>query len=467
MVRTRFAPSPTGYLHIGSLRTALYAYAFAKSQGGKFILRIEDTDRKRFVPGATENLGKMLKLFGLVWDEGPGVNGPFAPYVQSERVARGIYQKSAEQLVAQGNAYYCFCPAQSLAEIKASHQAGQVILRDQCREINQEEVKKRLASGEKAAIRLRVPANEIIGFCDFVRKRKIVWHSKDVDEVMLLKSDGFPTYQLAVVVDDAAMKISHIIRAHEWLPSTPVQLLLFKYLKLPLPEIGHVTDILDPEGGKLSKRKRNVSCEDYLAQGYLPEAILNYVMLCGWAPKDNREMFTLEEFVENFQPGSLQVSNPLFNSQKLTWFNGQYLRQKSNEELVQLLKPFVPKGFNDDLIGKTIPLVKERLARLSDYADLTEFLIKDPSVDKKLFLDKVERISLTVQKFKGLKSWTAENLEKICRHLGVENRWHTGDYFMALRLAVTGRTVTPPLFASLELLGREKTIFRLSRVLPN
>jgi glutamyl-tRNA synthetase len=312
-----------------------------------------------------------------------------------------------------------------------------------------------------------VPANEIIGFCDFVRNRKIVWHTKDVDEVMLLKSDGFPTYQLAVVIDDAAMKISHIIRAHEWLPSTPVQLLLFKYLKLPLPEIGHVTDILDPEGGKLSKRKRNVSGEDYLAQGYLPEAILNYVMLCGWAPKDNREMFTLGEFVKNFQRGSLQVSNPLFNPKKLAWFNGQYLRHKTDEELIQLLKPFAPKEFDDDLIRKTIPLVKERLVKLSDYADLTDFLIKDPVVDQKLFWDRVDQISSTVQKFKGLKKWTAEELEKICRDLKAKNNWLIGDYFMALRLAVTGKTVTPPLFASLELLGRGKTISRLSRVLPN
>jgi glutamyl-tRNA synthetase len=409
----------------------------------------------------------MLKQFGIRWDEGPEVDGPYAPYIQSERVASGIYKKYAEQLVKQGQAYYCFCPPQSLTEVKACHQVGQVVLRDKCREANQKKARQRIAGGERAAIRLRVPDNEVIGFCDFVRKREIVWQTKDVDEVMLLKSDGFPTYQLAVVVDDAAMKISHIIRAHEWLPSTPVHLLLFKYLNLPLSEIGHVTDILDPEGGKLSKRKRNVSCEDYLVQGYLPEAILNYVMLCGWAPKDNREMFTLGEFVKNFQRGSLQVSNPLFNPKKLAWFNGQYLRHKTDEELIQLLKPFAPKEFDDDLIRKTIPLVKERLVKLSDYADLTDFLIKDPVVDQKLFWDRVDQISSTVQKFKGLKKWTAEELEKICRDLKAKNNWLIGDYFMALRLAVTGKTVTPPLFASLELLGRGKTISRLSRVLPN
>jgi glutamyl-tRNA synthetase len=472
MVRTRFAPSPTGYLHIGSLRTALYAYAWAKSQKGKFVLRIEDTDRKRFVPGAIESLCKMLRQFGVKWDEGPEVGGPYAPYIQSERVASGIYRECAERLVKQGQAYYCFCPPQTTTEIKASQAKKELKLRDQCRELDPNEAKRRVTEGEKTAIRLRLPAREKVGFYDFVRQRDITWRTEDVDEVTLLKSDGFPTYQLAVVVDDAVMKISHVIRAHEWLPSTPVQIVLFKYLGWPVPEIGHVTDMLDPEGGKLSKRRRNVSCEDYLNQGYLAEAILNYVMLCGWAPKDNRETYTLAQFVESFRQGELQVANAMFNPVKLNWFNGQYIRKKTEEQLAQLLKPFAPAGLKSDLIKETVPLVKERLIKLSDYADLVVFLVKEPVIDWAGFADKVETKEVRDEQLKQVRSllevtngWQAEKLEVEVRELAERHKWQFGPFFMAVRVAVTGRSISPPLFGCVELLGREKTVLRLSRAI--
>jgi len=473
MIRTRFAPSPTGFLHIGGLRTALYSFAFAKSQGGKFVLRIEDTDVKRFVSGATEKISEILKTFGLIWDEGPEVGGPYAPYIQSERVKLGIYHKYAQQLVADNNAYYCFCPPQSSQEIKSRHQEKIIELRDPCRDLSKEEVERKLLSGQKPAIRLRVPSGEKISYFDFVLKKEISWQTDDVDEVMLLKSNGFPTYHLGVVVDDYLMKITHVIRGRDWLPSTPVHLLLFKYLNFPLPQIGHLTDILDPAGGKLSKRKGTVACEEFLAQGYLPEAILNFVMLLGWAPKDNREIFSLADFVKAFLKGNLQVANPVFNRKKLDWFNGWYIRQKTDKELLNLLKPYIPKKMTLETAAKTIPLIKERIVKLSDYSALVDFLVTSPEVDRELLLKKGggdERlIKLQILNSKlqmeKVKNWKAQVIEKNLRDLAVKNNWHIGKFFMVLRIALTGKSITPPLFESMELLKKTETLKRLDNML--
>src|SRR3989344_5896343 len=290
-VRTRFAPSPTGYLHVGSLRAGLFEYAYAKTYGGKFILRIEDTDRKMFVPGATENLIKILKLFGITWDEGPEVGGPYSPYIQSERIKKGIYEKAAKELVDRGNAFYCFCEVKNKDEIEALHERKIVELRDPCRNLSPAEIRKKLSNGLKPAIRLKVPDVGVISYNDFILKKEVKWDLKNVDEAMLLKSDGYPTYHLGVCVDDIIMEVSPILRGFEWMPSTPIHLLIYKYLGKKVPEIGHFALVLDPDGGKLSKRKGNVSCEAFLLEGYLPEALLNFIMLLGWAPKDNREIF--------------------------------------------------------------------------------------------------------------------------------------------------------------------------------
>lgn len=456
-VRTRFAPSPTGLLHIGGLRTALYCYAFAKSQGGKFILRIEDTDRKRFVPGATKKIYEMLKVFGLAWDEGP--------YIQSERTAQGIYQKYAEKLIQDNHAYYCFCPK---TEEQNQEDKKKIKLRDKCRDFSLEEVKRKLKSGVTPAIRLKVPDSEIVSYKDFIIGKEISWKTEDVDEVMLLKSDGFPTYHLAVTVDDALMEISHVVRGHDWLPSTPVHLLLMKYLNFPRPEIGHLTDILDPEGGKLSKRKGSVSCEALLAEGYLPQAILNFIMLLGWAPKDNRELFTLEEFVENFQKGSLQVANPIFNQKKLDWFNGVYLRQKEDKELATLLKPFVPKSADDSFINKTIPLVKERIIKLADYPVLAGFFFKEPKINKKILganaKNQLEKVLSSLEKESV---WDKEKIEATLQEIVDKEKYQTGDFFMNLRIAVAGSRITPPITDSVVLLGKEKTLARIRKALKN
>ena len=413
--RTRFAPSPTGSPHIGVLRTALYAYALAKHENGDFILRIEDTDKKREVKGSREKIEELLTLFGLKWDE---------HYVQSERVEKGIYKKAAEKLEKSGHAY-----------------------------------------NEGGAIRLKIPKNEKIGFHDFVLDKDITWDTNTLEDLVLLKSNGFPTYHLAVVVDDNDMKISHVLRGHDWLPSTPIHLLVYQYLGFSVPEIGHLTDILDPEGGKLSKRKGSASCEGLLEEGYLPEAILNFVMLLGWAPKDNRELFTLEEFVEAFDPSGFQKANPIFNREKLDWFNGHYIRQKSDEELLKLLEDFVPSGADEEKVKKTIPLVKERITKLSDFPLLAGFIFESSSKiePKPITPNYRTHISLATQTLEKLDNWALGSLNQTLGTLIQDNKLKTGDFYMDLRGTISGSSVTPPINESIEIIGKEDTIKRLKK----
>jgi glutamyl-tRNA synthetase len=465
-VRTRFAPSPTGYLHVGSLRMALFEYAYAKTYKGKFILRIEDTDRKRFVEGATESLINSLNLFGINWDEGPVVGGPYEPYVQSERIKSGIYKKYADQLVSSGNAYYCFCEAKSKEKIEADHKKKKVELRDVCRNANLEEAKEKIKKGQKAAIRLRVPDEGEIKYYDFIIKKEVKWNLKDVDEAMLLKSDGFPTYHLGVVVDDVVMKINPILRGFEWMSSTPIHLLLYKYLGKDVPDIGHTSLVLDPDGGKLSKRKGNVSCEAFIEDGYLPEALLNFIMLLGWAPKDNREIFNLEDYVREFKNGNLQTGNAVFNRDKLDWFNGHYIRQKKDEELAGLLEKYLPTDAEKKLILKITPLVKERMKKLSEISELAGFFFERPEVDKKMLGENwEEHIKFALETLQKINDWNLESLNKELMDTVTSNNFHTGKFFMDLRIAITGKKQTPPINESLEILGKEETLERLGLVL--
>ncbi len=475
-IRTRFAPSPTGYLHIGGLRTALYSYAFAKSQNGDFILRIEDTDQDRIVPGSTEKIYEMLKIFGLNWDEGPLVGGPHTPYIQSERAKSGLYEKYTQKLLEKGFAYYCFCSPKSKEEIQEDHQGKKLVFRDPCRNLSPKEVQEKLASGEKPGIRLKLPDNQTISFYDFILKKEISWNTSFVDEVMLLKSDGFPTYHLAVVVDDYLMKITHVIRGRDWLPSTPVHLILYQYLNFPLPQIGHLTDILDPQGGKLSKRKGSVACEEFLAAGYLPEAILNFVMLLGWSPKNDREIFSLPEFIDYFLKGELLISNPIFNRQKLDWFNGYYIRQKTDQELFVLLKKYLsekpsvfyqPSPKNDQVLAKSIPLIKERITKLSDYDTLAGFLFIPPDkIDPSLYgnLPYKDHLAKAVEVLANLKEWRNEKIQEALGELIQKEGWKTGDFYMSFRIALSGSRFTPPITNCAEILG-QNTLARLQKAL--
>lgn len=436
-VRTRFAPSPTGDLHIGSLRTALYAYALAKHENGDFVLRIEDTDQKREIPGAVKKLKETLKIFGIGWDE---------YFVQSERVKTGMYKKAAEKLVEEGKAFYCQCSAKNAKEEGFSKE-----LRDPCREKN-------LTHG---AIKLRVPDGEKIGYKDFVLDKYIEWETSSVSDATLLKSDGFPTYHLAVVVDDTDMKISHVLRGHDWMPSTPIHLLVYRYLGLEVPKIGHLSDIQDPGGGKLSKRKGSVSCEAMIAEGYLPEAIFNFVILLGWAPKDDRELFTLDQFVESFDPRGFQKANPVFNRDKLDWFNGEYIRNLPLEDLNLKLKSQNAK-FAELEISKQLAittLVQDRIKKLSDFGALAGFFFERKKVNKKLFgknyVEHLTKASAAIEKDLPL--------DKVPR----DNGFKVGDFFMDLRIAITGSKFTPPINESTAILGKEETLARLRLAMTN
>lgn len=443
-VRTRFAPSPTGSLHIGGLRTALFSYALAKKLGGVFILRIEDTDKKREVKGSREEIEKHLKDFDLVWDE---------YYIQSEIKKKGLYKKAADELVDKGFAFYCHCKAKNAKKEGYSKQ-----LRDPCRDKNL----------NKGAIKLKVPENEQIDYEDFVLGKKIVWNTSDVSDATILKSDGFPTYHLAVVVDDSSMEISHALRGYDWLPSTPIHLLIYKYLKLKRPTIGHLTDILDPDGGKLSKRKGSVSVNQFLKDGYMPEALLNFVMLLGWAPKDNKEIFTLEEFVSIFGKDGLQRSNPTFDRNKLLWMNGEYIKNMSDPELEKKIHDFSGGEFDKDLLKKSTPLVKQRMKTLSDYKSLAGFFYEDQVIDKKLFGDNWrEHIEITEMTLKDIDKWELETINKSLMDIVQERKFHTGKFFMDLRIAITGSKVTPPINESIEILGREVTLKRLTSLISN
>lgn len=408
MIRTRFAPSPTGAMHIGGLRTALYAYALAKHNKGEFILRIEDTDKKREVAGSLEKIKELLKVFNLNWDE---------YYVQSERVKTGIYKKAAEKLVAGGNAYE-----------------------------------------DGGAIRLKVPKGQKVTYHDFVLGKDISWDTNTLEDLVLLKSDGFPTYHLGVVVDDHDMKISHVLRGHDWMPSTPIHLLVYKYLGYKLPEIGHLTDILDPEGGKLSKRKGSTSVEGILKEGYLPEAILNFVMLLGWAPKDNRELFTLDEFVKEFDPKGFQKSNPTFDRKKLDWMNGEYIRKLSQEDLNSRFQSSNPKfkEFDRKKQLAITKLIQDRIKKLSDFDSLAGFFFEEPKVDKKLLgKDYVGHLKVAIE---GIEK--GRGLMEVVK----ENNFKVGDFFMDLRIAITGTKFTPPINDSIVILGKEETLKRLKRL---
>lgn len=404
---------------------------YQNMRGGDFILRIEDTDKKREVAGGVDDIKDLLTIFEIKWDE---------YCLQSDRLS--LYKDAAEKLVSGGYAFYCQCKARN-----AKQEGFTENHRDPCRD-------KGLTEG---AIKLRVPEGEIVKYKDFILKNEVEWKTEDVFDATLLKSDGFPTYHLAVVVDDNDLKITHVLRGHDWLPSTPIHLLVYKFLGYELPQIGHLTDILDPEGGKLSKRKGSTSVRGMLSDGYLPEALFNFVILCGWAPKDNRELFTLENFVVAFDVNGFQKANPIFNRDKLDWFNGYYIRQKSDEELLNLFKPFIPKNADVEKLHKIIPLIKDRIKKLSDFESFAGFFFEPKPIDIKLF-------------GKDYKKHLAKAVEAIEKgipldHVPKDNNYKVGDFFMDLRIAITGTKFTPPINESIEILGKKETLARIESVL--
>jgi len=461
-VRCRFAPSPTGFLHVGGAYGALLDYAFARKHKGKFILRIEDTDIKRSVEGAEEVINQGFEWLGIKPDESPQLGGPFGPYRQSERL--GLYKKYALELINKGHAYYCFCSPQRLAEVRRERERKGLppMYNKNCRGLDKKEVEER-AKKENHVIRLKVPENEKIIVPEPIRG-EIVFESNVIDDQILLKSDGFPTYHLAVVVDDHLMKITHAVRGEEWLSSAPKHYLLYQYFGWEPPIYFHTPAIRNPDRSKLSKREGHTSLMWYKEQGYLPEVLVNFLCLLGWSHPEEKEVFGLDEFIKLFDLKDLSPAGPVFNLEKLDWLNGVYIREKKDEELVQLIKPYAPQGADPSLINQTIPLIRDRIKKLSDYQRLAGFFFETPKINRNLF-EKNAKLQLkqAIETLSRVEKWEKEEIERVLNRLVKKKGWGTSQFFMNFRIAITGSKFTPPITDSVAILGKEETIKRLKK----
>ncbi|MDD7007431.1 MAG: glutamate--tRNA ligase [Bullifex sp.] len=484
-VRVRYAPSPTGLQHIGGVRTALYNYFFARSNGGKFLLRVEDTDRERYTEESLQDLYDTLAWLGIKWDEGPVVGGPCGPYIQSERLE--LYQKYARKLVEDGKAYYCYCSAERLEKVRQEQVASKSQYQGydrHCANLTAEERAELEAQGIKPVIRLRVPTTGKTTFHD-VLMGDITRRNCDVSpDPILLKSDGFPTYHLANVIDDHLMGITHIMRAQEWIPSGPLHILLYEAFGWEPPVYCHLPMVKGKDGQKLSKRHGDTAVRDFRAKGYLPEAILNYVTLVGWSLDGETEFFTREELEKCFKLENIHVSSGTFDYKKLDWFNGQYIRMKSDEEIVSLITPYLQKaGYISEevsdsekaLLLKLAPAVKERMKILSDAVPLSAFLFKDePCTDRSQYIAKGmteesareafrrgAEIVLANEKAGKPFTETESEIKALSEEMGVK----INGIFQPIRVAITASTVSLPLHDSISLLGIDETERRIRRAI--
>ena len=478
MVRVRFAPSPTGYLHVGGLRTALYNWLLARRQGGQFILRIEDTDRTRLVDDAVESLLDSLKWAGITPDEGAVVGGPFGPYVQSERLS--IYREMVDKLIADGHAYYCFCTPEELASRRAAQEAqGESTAYDRhCRALPKEEVERRLAAGEPHVVRMMIPDGREIEFDDVVRGH-VTFDSSLVDDQVILKTDGFPTYHLAAVVDDHLMQITHVIRGEEWLSSTPKHVLLYEYLGWEPPKFVHVPLIVDSNGKKLSKRFGDVSVESYRDKGYLPEAMLNFLALLGWNPGDDREFFSKEEMAEVFSLERIHKSSAVFDLDKLLHINGLHMRAIPADKLVDRVMPFFDKAGQPrperDYLIQVIEVMAERANLLTDYVEPIPYFYSDPTeyeeatVKKRWKPASKELLQGWSAELAASSEFTPESLEASLRAFAESKGVGAGQLIHPTRLAITGVGNGPSLFHMMVVLGKDTCLRRIEaalKVLP-
>ena len=467
-VRVRFAPSPTGSLHIGSVRTTLYNYFFARQNHGTLVLRVEDTDQDRLVAGAIDSIYDGLHWMGIRWDEGPREGGPHAPYVQSERLP--LYQKAAADLIDGGAAYYCFCSRERLAALRAQQAAAKQITRydGHCRAIPPAEAAER-AAREPHVVRLKVPDAGTIGVDDLVYGH-IEWPLETIEDQVILKSDGFPTYHLAVVVDDHAMAMTHIFRGEDWLPSTPKHLLIFQAFGWEVPTIAHFPNVLGPDNKKLAKRHGATKVEQFRADGYLPEAMTNYLSLIGWAPGTEEEIFAVEDLVEKWRIDQVQKAGGKWDRDRLNWFNGLWIRRLSIDELMRRLEPYVPAQWDREVLRRALPHVQERMKTLVEAREQLEFLFTDdiqyPTeqlVRKKDRAGTRDVLERSVRILREARPFSPERIDAAVRRVAEDAGWKVGDVAMPLRVAITGRTVGPPLNDSMEILGAERTLARIDR----
>lgn len=479
--RLRMAPSPTGFMHLGTLRSALFGYLLAKKWGGSFILRIEDTDQKRLVPGAVDSLIAVFKDLGIIFDEGPEQGGPFAPYTQTERL--DIYRRYTDELIEKGEAYYCFMTSGELETLRneqiARHEPPRYDRR--FRDYPLEEAKKRIANGEPYVVRHKLPLEGSIEVFDELRG-KIVFSLAELDDYVLLKSDGIPTYQLASVVDDHLMEITHVTRGQEWIPSFPKNVLLYKSLGWEAPKFIHLPLILNKTGGKLSKRQGDVFVEDYLKQGYLPEAIINFCVLLGWHPKNDQEIFSLAELEKIFDIDGMGISPAIFDDEKLKSINSHYIRNKSEQELLMLAKPFFDldsapdRKKTDEFLNAVLKLEKERLKVLSEIGESTKFFFEDElTYDPKLLIWKNKTADEIKNNLEDLVEWfkdapdhrwiDKDSVEAQFRMYFMDagkTKEQIGEYLWPMRVALSGQKASPGPFEIASVLGKTETLDKIT-----
>jgi glutamyl-tRNA synthetase len=483
-VRTRFAPSPTGSLHIGGVRTALFSWLVARHHNGKFVLRIEDTDQKRFVPGSLEQIMNGLKWLGINWDEGPDIGGPYGPYVQSKRLE--LYQQWAQWLVDNDKSYHCYCTSERLAQVKEEKEARKEPpgYDRHCRNLDPAEIAANEKNGIPSVVRLKLPLDGVTVAYDLVQGA-VEFENSTLQDIVLLKSDGYPTYHLAHVVDDYFMEISHIARANEWLPSLPIHIQLWDAFGWEKPHYAHLPVLLNPNGkGKISKRPTGFSednrivpilATEFQELGYLPEAVVNFLTNIGWNFGDEREVFDIEEAIERIEISQINPANSAYPIEKLDWLNGIYIREKlSSDQLAERLRPpLETAGFavDGDLLRKVAPLVQTRIKTLNDVVDIAGFFFREQFIppepeiliQKKMDIDETIQILNKAQEaLAELDDFTTESTHtkmlKVVEGLGLNN----GQVFGTLRAAVTGQKVSTPTFETMEILGKNETLKRLS-----
>ncbi len=489
--RLRFAPSPTGFLHIGSLRTVLFDYLTAKTLGGDLILRIEDTDQKRKVEGSVESLFKILDWIGIKFDEGPGIGGDYGPYIQTERL--DIYNKYIQKLLDEGKAYHCFCSPERLEKMRQEQQKQKKAPRydRKCRNLSKEEVEKRIKNGEKFVIRQKMPTEGEVRVFDELRG-EIVFRAEELEDHILIKSNGIPTYQFASVVDDHLMKISHIIRGEEWIPSLPKNVLLYKDFGWQEPKFIHMPLTLNKGGGKLSKRHNDVAVEDYKKKGYLKEALINFSVLLGWHPKsDETEIFSMDDLLKEFDYKDMGISPAIFDTEKLDYLNGYYIRQKNLDELFDLTMPFLEEYWSDEEKAKkllkpirdfeekylknVIRLEQERMKKLSDIGELTEFFfVRDLNYEKDLLVwkkmteeetkDNLKKVYELLEKIPK-ENWTNDSIEDALITYLRAKELKIGNYLWPMRASLSGEKASPSPFDIAEVLGKNETLNRINKAI--
>ncbi|MCA2005621.1 MAG: glutamate--tRNA ligase [Ignavibacterium sp.] len=478
-VRVRFAPSPTGYLHVGGLRTALYNFLFARKNNGKFILRIEDTDRNRYVEGAVENLIAALQWAGLQYDEGPDIGGPFGPYMQSQRL--DIYKKYAEELISRGKAYYCFCTPERLEALREEQQKQklpQAKYDKHCLHLSKAEIESKLAEGIPKVIRLNVEPDQKIEFDDIIREH-VEFESNNVDDQVLIKSDGFPTYHLANVVDDHLMQITHVIRGEEWLSSTPKHVLLYDAFGWERPYFAHLPLLLNPDRSKLSKRQGDVAVEDYRDKGYLREALINFVALLGWNAGDDKEFYYIDELIEKFSLERVNKAGAVFDLQKLNWLNAEHIRKKSDSELLSLLKFEITKSglsnknISDEKLLLIIKAMKERVTFVKDFIYNCMYFYETPkdyeqkAIEKNWKEDTPKYLKSLAEEFLRLENPTKEDYEIALTKVAEQLNIGKGKLIHPLRLAVSGQSTGPGMYDILYILGRDEVINRIYKAIES